>query len=354
MQASIAKQPQETVRKRQHIPFTFGFRSRWPKRSPVKRPTGLRNFPANWILEGEDGGRRVNLPVTPMGDQVTRWRYETAASRSWENIMAWMTSRKESSESWRWMGHDVWICMNMVEVMIVYQTSWWPWIQGESSRKRSQYILTSGIVLVACIADQTTDIAGVSQQKEHLHVELYVGCFPVVSCRVWRHQCVIGHWLAQDGDELVFFYMGDAAQDVADAKEWLEKAWENVGHHGPPRGALQCQVSWTSHWTCRVIELMSCVYSHVCQDLMSKTSTLTSRCGALMSPVIACPCCVFCDLRCGSCHPAVFFFFLQARGRWIRPGCLVGLKQRREKRRTVFSMTRLSHLSRAASGSFMF
>ena len=47
---------------------------------------------------------------------------------------------------------------------------------------------------------------------------------------------------------------------------------------------------------------------------MSKTSTLTSRCGALMSPVIACPCCVFCDLRCGSCHPAVFFFFFASAG----------------------------------------
>lgn len=30
--------------------------------------------------------------------------------------------------------------------------------------------------------------------------------------------------MPQDGGELVFFYMGDAAQDVADAKERLEKA----------------------------------------------------------------------------------------------------------------------------------
>ena len=29
--------------------------------------------------------------------------------------------------------------------------------------------------------------------------------------------------LPQDGGELVFFYMGDAAQDVADAKERLGK-----------------------------------------------------------------------------------------------------------------------------------
>lgn len=40
----------------------------------------------------------------------------------------------------------------------------------------------------------------------------------------WKNQKPVV--LSQDGGELVFFYMGDAAQDVADAKERLEKAWK--------------------------------------------------------------------------------------------------------------------------------
>ena len=39
----------------------------------------------------------------------------------------------------------------------------------------------------------------------------------------------------EDGDELVFFYMGDAAQDVADAKERIDKAtWQEKSKENSP------------------------------------------------------------------------------------------------------------------------
>ncbi len=41
--------------------------------------------------------------------------------------------------------------------------------------------------------------------------------------------------MVEDGDELVFFYMGDAAQDVADAKERIDKAtWQAKSKENSP------------------------------------------------------------------------------------------------------------------------